>query len=651
MDARGNALPFYGDYKAGYMRHLDSIGFHSAAWYPLNDVNREINRLDTRDYVANIGLQYTFGDRWRLDARYQVEYQSMNRNDLHSDSSYYTRDLTNIYTQWDPVTGGLFSPIPSGGVSDLSKYSIAARQARVQLGWQIRRDTVHVFSLLGGVDFRNIVTTGDTSRRYGVGGKTAPSPVNDTIVYPSYMIGSSEPKTIPVYAGHKRTTDLLLSNFLNGTYTYKDRYTFSASLCGDVANLFGASTNNKWQPLWSVGASWHVWREKFYKFDLFQELVIQASIGTLGNISRQATAYTTMAAGYGGITGTPYATAYITSPSNTGLAWEKVRIFNLGVDFATRRHILKGRIDLYSKQSFDLMAQTFLDPTLGGIQNPGSRAFYYANSAGLTAKGLDIDLTSRILSGKLEWTTDVLFSIASSKVSKYSGPPGIGKDYLNTSFPNPVQGRPPFAIYAYKWLYLDGQNGDPVGTLNGGPNKDWDSIVNNTLLDSMVYKGPAQPPVFGAIRNTLKIGKFSLSWNISFKFGYFMRKPAFSSTDILNKWNSVDTYRQSWKKPGDERITNVPSLDYSGNTNRDFFYANSDIMVVPADNIRLEDIILSYETRRKHQDKKRFPQWRIFTGLSDLGPLWLANKDHIDPYYNNMPKQGIRFILGSNISF
>lgn len=649
-DAQGKALPYFGDYKESYLHQLDSAGFHSAVWYPMDDMSRRNNRLDTRDYVANLGLQYTFNDRLQLNLMYQFEQQKMDRNDLHTGNSYYVNDFRNIYMQLDPVTGNLFSPVPPGGIADLSVYNITAHQARTQLNWQIKRDSLHALSLTAGVDFRDIVAQGDTSRRYGIDGSAGTSVIHDTMAYPPYMIGVGEPMTIPVIAGHRKTTDLLFSNFLTSTYTYMGKYTLSANIRGDIANLFGPATNNKWQPLWSAGAAWHVGREKFYAFDALPELIIQASFGTLGNISRLASAYTTMSSGYGGVTGTPYQTAFVLSFPNADLGWEKVKIFNVGIDFATKDHVFKGRIDAYSKLSTGLMAQTFLDPTLGGVQNPGSRPSYFTNSASMQVKGLDMELTSRNHSGKWEWTTNFLLSIAASRIKRYSVPAGEGINYLDANLPNPVPGRPLFAIYAYKWLYLDGQKGDPVGTWNGHPSTEWGAIIANTPVDSMVYKGPAQPPIFGAIRNTVTKGKFSLSWNISYRLGYYMRAPAFSSTDVLNNWNSNDTYRQRWQKPGDERTTNVPGLDYTNNAARDYFYANSDILAFRADNIRLEDIMLSIETRRK-QNKDRSRQRRIFAVLSNVGTLWQANKNHIDPDYNNAPKQRMRLSVGFNFSF
>ena len=76
----------------------------------------------------------------------------------------------------------------------------------------------------------------------------------------------------------------------------------------------------------------------------------------------------------------------------------------------------------------------------------------------------------------------------------------------------------------------------------------------------------------------------------------------------------------------------MPSID--GNTyERDNFYSNSSVLVQRADNIRLQEVNLTYRLR---------PGARKSMGLSDvefgaygknLGILWRANKSGLDPDY------------------
>jgi hypothetical protein len=71
-------------------------------------------------------------------------------------------------------------------------------------------------------------------------------------------------------------------------------------------------------------------------------------------------------------------------------------------------------------------------------------------------------------------------------------------------------------------------NGDPLGYRGDTKSKDYTALLN-VPIDSLVYKGSARPTVFGSVRNTFSYGRFSFSFNITYKFNYVFRR---SSTSI-----------------------------------------------------------------------------------------------------------------------
>ena len=196
---------------------------------------------------------------------------------------------------------------------------------------------------------------------------------------------------------------------------------------------------------------------------------------------------------------------------------------------------------------------------------------------------------------------------------------------------------------------LDPATGDPQGNYNGKSSKSWDSIYANTRLNNMIYNGPTQPTIFGALRNTFSWHQFSLSVNISYKFGYYFRRPSINYTELLINWNGSSDYAQRWQKPGDEKRTNVPS--FADSANRDLFYANSSVLVDKGDQVRLEDMALSYVCNNLKGKNIPFRQIRLYLYAANLALLWKANKDGIDPYYINVPKDGKRFSLGATLYF
>lgn len=166
----------------------------------------------------------------------------------------------------------------------------------------------------------------------------------------------------------------------------------------------------------------------------------------------------------------------------------------------------------------------------------------------------------------------------------------------------------------------------------------------------MVYSGPSQPTIFGALRNTFRWKSFTASFNISYKFGYYFRRPSINYTDLFNTWVGHGDYARRWQNAGDEHKTYVPSAA-DPNPERDLFYLNSSVLVQKADHIRLEDIQFSYDLTRNRYARLPFNSIRFYTYLSNLGVIWRANKEGIDPYYINIPPEGKRISVGINVNF
>jgi hypothetical protein len=269
----------------------------------------------------------------------------------------------------------------------------------------------------------------------------------------------------------------------------------------------------------------------------------------------------------------------------------------------------------------------------------------------MRTNGVDIDLVSHNLRGKLQWTSNFTLGYAFSRITKLSSIEGTGKTYLGTDYPNAVSGRPLYSLYAYKWAGLDPQTGDPTFVYQGARSKEWGSIYENTSIDSMVYVGPARPTVFGSLKNTFTWNGFSLSCTVGYKLGYYFRTPALSYDQLLNNWTGHKSFSRRWQKPGDELHTNVPSVSYTAGAARDLVYGNSTIMADKADNIGLQDAQLSYSRENFSWKGLRFQQLKLFFFASQLGLLWKASKSGIDPDFNNVPRFGPVFTFGFTLTY
>jgi len=652
-DVQGNPRPVSLDYSPDYLDAAHSLAFPDWNYLPLKDMQTRQYIDRAHDLLINVGARYAFSRSFNLELKYQYENGGANGNDTHDGTSYYARDLINTFIQVDPVTNSLSFPIPQGGILDITTQETISHQGRLQLNFNHNWGRLNNVTAIGGYEIKSLTSTLRYDREYGYdpGNGSFNSGIDYAGGYSSYQ--QNLPMQIPGPAPTARQADHFLSYYVNASYTLHNLYTLSASAREDAANLFGANTNQKTVPLWSAGLAWQINHERFYHIDWLPTLKLRATYGHNGNISRLATAYTTATYSQGGFTGTPYLVGTIQGLSNPNLRWEQVGVFNLGLDFAMGKAIT-GSLEYYHKHATDLVGAAPGDPTLGLVQFPGTPGFYYANSASMNGSGIDIQLEAHIIDGQssadFKWTSNFIFSKAISKVQKYLLNTTAGNYYLDQNNINPRAGQSIYAINSFKWKGLDNV-GDPMGYYNGKPSKDWTSIFNNTSIDSMVNNGSSQPTIFGALRNTFEWRHFTASFNISYKLGYYLRRPSISYSDLFNHWTGSADYALRWQQAGDETKTIVPAAGDPTNVMRDRFYLNSSALVEKADHIRLEDIVISYDLEKKDHSWLPFEKVRFYNYLSNLGLLWKAGKSGIDPYYINIPKEARRISLGVNINF
>ncbi len=620
-------------------------------YQPIADIGAEKHSTTANDFVINAGVLYNLLTGLSLELRYQYETVTGAAKDDYTASSYYARNIENGFAQVDYVDRLVTLPVPTGGILDFRDDNTSSHQGRAQLNYGHRFGGRHEIAAVGGWEIRDYTTEETVGRLYGY--EPERSTVNNLIDYltPYPLLNNvSLTSQVPNPSSISQKSDRFLSYYFNGSYTYRDRYILSLSARHDAANLFGVAANERGTPLWSTGGAWLVNNEPFYHAGWLPRLKLRATYGYNGNIARNATAYTTSIFTY------PYSTpldaALIQNPPNSHLQWEKVRMLNLGIDFGTKNNRVSGTVEYYRKKATDLLGQAPLDPTLGVSSSySNGTSYYFGNVAGMKGQGWDVQVTSRNIARKFTWTTDWVFSNVHTAITDYQLPAGYGSLYLTPNTINPVKGKPVYSVYSFPWAGLDGTTGAAQGIVSGKKSEDYATIFSSTPLDSMVYNGPVQPTYFGAVRNTFGWKQFSLSFNISYKLGYYFRRSSINYSALFSSWTGSGDYAKRWQQPGDEAHTNVPSLVYPANPIADAFYQYASVLVEKGDHLRLEDITLSYDLNKASMPKLPFAHVRLYAYAGNLWVLWTANKEHIDPYYNNVPSAGKTLSLGVNISF
>lgn len=620
-------------------------------YYPLEDYKHDRIATSLEEIVANIGLSYKIIAGLEMDVRYQYQRQNRNTERNAGIESFYARDLINRFSQIDNTLGTINYIVPNDGIQT-RYYDIGNSQNfRAQLNFN-RQWNNHTVNAIAGTEVREISSKGYNSTIYGYNSDPLISANVDLVnQYPVLPYGDLS--TIPGAPYLSNTNNRFVSIYANAAYSFRNRYSIYGSMRRDGANIFGVATNDKWKPLWSVGTAWEISKENFYKLNLITHLKIRASYGYSGNIDVSRSALPIASYNTNITTNLPY--TRIQTLSNPQLQWEESRQTNLAIEFATKNNMISGTIEFYKKKGTNLYGLTDYDYTTWGLRQQITK-----NIASMSGRGLDIRIESSNINKTFKWTTLLLFNYNQNKVTEYFTPEAAkGSDLIGSSGVSitPAIGKPLYSIAAYRWEGLNNQ-GDPQGLLNGQKTTDYQSIISSVSHkgiknnESVVFIGSATPIVFGSLINTFSWKKLSASINISYKSGYYFKKSSLSYANLFEMGIGTNDFSKRWQKPGDENITNVPSLVYTNYPQfsyREAFYGASEINILKGDHIRLQYINLSYSFKETSQNSK--VGIRIYANISNMGIIWRANKDKIDPDFPSSIPIPRSYAIGLQVTF
>lgn len=628
------------DYREGFKRDAEEKGLLDWGYRPLEEMREVDKTVRGSDYRVNATVRYQIVPGLTANVLYQFWNMDSQGRNHYSEKSYFARNLINQFTQVTN-TGQLILPIPKGGILDINNQTATSNNLRAQLNFS-KAIGHHQIDAIGGYEVKEVRSHGTRYRYYGYNDALATSATVDyTTPYQQYYYQYATAR-IPSNDGQTELSDRFLSYYGNVAYTYKQRYTLSASARKDQSNLFGVDANQKGVPLWSAGAAWNVSEEPFYNVPLLSYLKLRATYGYNGNIDKTVTAYTTAQTfGTNSITGIPY--ARIMNPPNPSLQWERIQVVNVGIDFRLAKDVVNGSIEYYQKNGDDLIGFAPVAPSTGLIR-------YKGNTASTRGNGVDVVVNTNNINRAFKWQTNILFSTSQLKVTRYKDEAtalyllnyGETGGYLR-------EGNTLFGVYSYRWAGLDPATGDPQGYLDEAVSKNYTQITQETTPEQLVYHGSARPTTFGSLRNNFAWKNISLSFNISYRFGYYFRRLSITYSNNRGLGGHGDYYDR-WQNPGDEQHTDIPSLPETFQANRDVFYLSSEALIEKGDHIRFQDIQLSYTLSKSALPKLPFQRIQLYGYANNIGLIWKASDRVRDPDYLQIP--ALRsYSLGLKVEF
>lgn len=628
-DEGGQHLPVIKDRRVDFVNSAVENGLKDWQYRPLDELSMYDNVRATSNYRFNVTANVKLTSFLSAAIHYMYNNIRSDGRNHQSVDSYFARNLINSFTQVDE-SDRLSFPIPIGGILDKSESILTNHNFRSQLNINKQWNKAHEINGILGFEIKDQGIRNDSYRKYGYNDDLGTSSaVSYRIPYTQYWSGWGSTAVIPYNDRQSQSVERYRSYYTNLIYGYSKRYILSASARLDQSNIFGVDANQKGVPLYSMGASWIISAENFYNINWLPLLKIRTSFGYNGNVFRNISSRTT--AKYETFywdainTGLPFAT--IINPPYPGLRWERVRVTNLGLDFNLKNSRISGSIDYFSKVGLDLIGTTETDPTTGVYSFTG-------NTANTKTTGMDITLSAVNIDRRFRWQTGFVASILKDRVTSY------GMELAKYDYPVnpglPLVGKPLFALYSYPWAGLDSENGMPLGYLDSEISNNYSEMMFSGSPEDLVFNGSTRPTFSGSLRNTFSLANFSLSVNVVYRMGYYFRRNSINYTNVLAAQGGHGDFSKRWMQPGDEAFTDVPSMPSVSDLSVTY-YLSSNQLALKGDHIRLQDVNLSYRLRKQNWRSLPVNSVDIYVYANNLGTLWVANDEKIDPDFQGGP--------------
>ncbi|HWK99365.1 MAG TPA: TonB-dependent receptor, partial [Parapedobacter sp.] len=637
IDEMGQNIPI-ALYNPIWLQSIEGSGLLDWHKYPLEEHKYSFVSNGSDFLTTNVRIGYKMLDALRFDFMYNTGLEANRLDRKNLAGSYFTRDLLNRYTVLDE--GNVQHNIPYGDIIDLNANRMNYSNYRVQATVDINGPT-HGFAGIAGFEIRTLNTQGTLHRQYGVDPEVLTvGKVDYNRQFPDFISGRMQ--FIPFVDDNTMKTNVNISQFFNGSYVYKGKYTLSGSARRDASNVFGVNTNDRWTPLWSLGAMWNLLEEPWINLP-FENLKLKMTYGQSGLVNNSRSAKTVL--NYRTSAVTNFVTAVPTQYPNPELRWEKSNMFNLGLDFSIGNGTVSGDIAYYHKIGKDLLGPSPVD------LSTGVGTSLIRNVASMKGTGVDLNLNIHFLKRSIDWRSHVLFSYNRNSVTDYNVVSTSSFQMLSQGGSiNPIVGKSLYGFLSYDFRGLD-ENGNPLSTLANLPSVDYGAI-RTAHYENLIYSGSATPIFFGSVGNSVAYKSFTMSINVQYKLGHYFLGNAMVYNSLVNMdiQNGSGLYKKRWKEKGDELHTDVPSFLYPINSNREQIYTASTAGVERADHIRLQFVRLAYDVVLRRDVESGIPL-KIFLTAENLGIIWRKTDSGLDPDYGATLPPNRRFTAGFSIIF
>lgn len=596
-------------------------GSNEANWYskgvfnPLFSTQKGLNNRFGKAYIVGLDAKAIYSlNSW-------LDFSSSNRITVLSEKSgLYVDPLDRSSSS----PGGSYSRNVTQNVNYITSNVLSFRK---QFG-------LHEVKGLAGFEFNDI-------RNETTGGRT----INISSGIPSLASGTFQGVTENIYEM------AFLSYLSEVNYGYDNRYFLSGSFRRDGSSKFGA--NNKYGNFYSIGASWTLSNETFLKNNkTLSNLRLRLSHGTTGNADPVGPysiygvyGYVPGSNQYDGKSGIiPGST-----DDNPDLHWEIQRMTNIGLNIGLWKR-LSLTIDLYNKTNTNIL-RTVQAPITSGVQG------VVKNIGKISNKGVEMELNSLNLDGKVKWSTALNVAFNRNKLLYLTDVPFI---LPSTGGFITAPGYAIGSIYGIVYKGADPDTGKPsYEKIDADGNK---SSTLNIKEATLQVLDSQQPDFSGGLSNSISYKGFTLSVLLNFvsglKIDNQLRGSLFNvplEADGASKTRNnvaLPDGQTRWQKKGDQAY--APAATLIGYADARGYLTTR--FIENASYLRVRNIRLDYSLPSKWTDKVKIQRARFYLSADNV--FTITKFSGLDPEVGggtseNTSKYPInrKITLGMNLTF
>jgi iron complex outermembrane receptor protein len=445
------------------------------------------------------------------------------------------------------------------------------------------------------------------------------------------MVNNSSTAGTSAIVNSYNTIDELQSYFGRVNFGISDKYLLTATMRADGSTKFGPDNRYGYFP--SGAFKWRISQESFCP-NVFSDLGLRLGYGVTGNQEIPHNLYLTrQRTGDGGLNdqGNPFTggTSSI-SFENPAIKWETTTQLNLGLDFGFWGGRVSGSIDLYKKNTTDMLVKVF-------AAQPSPNDFTWINlDADIENRGVEIGLNVVAVDSRFfDWRVLGNIAFNQNEVKRFDGILNTGRisgQGLTDAYAERIaEGHPLFAYYLRDFIGFD-EDG------NQQYRDDFDGQV-------FVGKSPI-PKITAGLTNQFQFGNLDLSIFFTGQWGHHIYNNTANALFTAGALGSGQNVTRDVLGSGESRNS---SPDVSTR------------FLEKGDFLRLQDVSIGYNLPIK---SNTISSLRVFVNGQNL--LLFTDYSGLDPEVNtnkqidDIPSLGIdysayprarTFSVGANVTF